>query len=269
MSNILNFDNYLFHASAFSKLTTEPKLKADKEAGNLSETTKTFLKEIFLEQKYQRRKILNTKHVRKGLTKEEEAITLICRLHKKMYVKNTIRFENDFTTGEPDILDNTDITKIKKGVDAKCAWSLFSFPFADDKLDKAYEWQNQVYMSQTGAEEWTTAHCLVNAPGYMITDEKRKLYYSLNMPEETDEEYIKGCLEVEKNMIFNMDEFKKAEPGYDLTFNQYGLKWDFDISLQERVFEFHTPRDKFMIESIPEYAAKGRRYLNGLIKGEF
>lgn len=266
-NNIVTFDNYLFHSSAFSKLTTEPKLKVDKDAGNLSETTKTYLYEIYLEEKYKRRKQINTKQMRKGTLQEEEAITLYCRLHKNMFEKNTIRFTTKYTTGEPDIVDSKDVSKITKGVDIKCSWSIFSFPSALDKLDKAYEWQNQCYMDETGAQEWITAHCLVNALGYMITDEKRKVWYSLNMPDEADEEYIMQCLEVEKNMIFDMGEFKKNEPQYDLTFDQYGFKWDYDIPLKERVFEFHTPRDKFMIESIPDYAIKGRKFLNGLAQG--
>lgn len=272
--NTLNFDTLLIHSSAFSKLTTEPKAVKDKEAGLLSVTTKTHLKEIFLEEKYGRRKEINTKQMRKGTLQEEDAITLYCRLHKKMFNKNVIRFNNEFVTGEPDLVDNIDQTKITKGVDIKCSWSIFSFPFPDDKLDKSYEWQNQCYMFLTGAVEWITAHCLVNAPGHMITAEKLKALYQMRNEygadiADDDPEYLLKCLDIEKNMIFDMGEFKKAEPNYDTTFQQFGYEWKFDIPLTERVIEFHTTRDKFMIESIPDYVKKARRYLNQCANGEF
>lgn len=270
----MNFDNYLIHASAFSKLTTQPQAKADKEAGLLSATTKTFLKEVFLEEKYQRRKEINTKQMRKGTLQEEDAITLLCRLHKKMYKKNEIRFNNNFITGEPDLVDNLVLELIKKGADTKCSWLIFTFPFPDEKLDKAYEWQNQCYMDLTGATDWITAHCLVNAPGHMITAEKMKALYQLRNEygqeiADDDPDYLLKCLDIEKNMIFNMDEFKEKEPNYDTTFKQFGYEWKFDIPLKERVVEHTSTRDKYMIEEIPEFVNKGRKYLNQLARGEY
>lgn len=265
----MNFDNLLIHASAFSNLTTQPIGKTDRENGVLSATTKTFLKGLFLEQKYQRRKEINTKQMRKGTLQEEDAITLLCRLHKKMYKKNEIRFNNKYITGEPDLVDNLVLELIKKGADTKCSWSIFSFPFPDDKLDKAYEWQNQCYMDLTGATDWITAHCLVNAPGFMITAEKLKVFYQMQNEcggnlKDDEPEYILRCLDIEKNMIFNMDEFKEAEPNYDTTFKQFGYEWKFDIPLKERVVEHASIRDKYMIDEIPEFVTKSRRYLNEL-----
>lgn len=276
----INFDNLLIHASAFSKLTTEPKTKADKDAGNISVTTKTHLKEIYLEEKYGRKKEINTKQMEKGILQEEEAITLYCRFKKIMYK----RYEgepltNDYLIGTPDLLDTDDNAKIlsllvKKGIDIKCSWSIFSFPFPDDKLDNVYEWQNQVYMVLTGADEWATAYCLVNAPDHLINDEKRKVFYKLNSPEQSDDpetpnpvytEYINKCIEIEKNMIFDMSEFKKANPYYDIDCPE----WTFDIPLEERVREFTSRRDKFMIEDMPLFVTKARKYLNGIENGEF
>lgn len=270
----MNFDKLLIHSSAFSKLTTEPKSAADKAAGLLSVTTKTHLKEIFLEEKYHRRKEINTKQMRKGTLQEEEAISLYCLLHKKAFTKNVIRFTNDYLTGEPDLVDNADIKQITKGVDIKCSWSIFSFPFPDDKLEKSYEWQNQCYMDLTGAQEWITAFCLVNAPGHMITAEKIKALYQLRNEygqdiADDDPEYLLKCLDIEKNMIFNMAEFKDAEPNYDTTFKQFGYEWNFDIPLKERVIEFHTVRDRFMIESIPTYVKNARGYLNQCAEGKY
>lgn len=262
-----NFNNYKVHSSAYSKLTTQPKAAADKAAGLLSATTKTFLKEIYLEEKYGRKKEISTKYTEKGLQQEEAGITLYCRFSKKLYKKNTVRVENDFITGEPDLVDNDDILKTLIGVDIKCSWSIFSFPFPDDELEKAYEWQNQNYMYLTGAIRWITAFCLVNAPAHLITDEKKKAFYKLNCPVEDDEndavryaKYIDQCIQIEKNMIFDMVEFKKDNPNYDLDIP--AEEWVYDIPLKERVIEFTTERDDHMIASIAPSVIKARQYLN-------
>lgn len=263
----MKFDNYLVHASAFSKLMTEPKSAADKAAGNLSATTKQFLREIYVEHKYGRRKTICTKQMLKGTLQEEEAITLYCRVKKHIYCKNTARIENKFITGEPDLSDNEDIFKTKRGVDIKCSWSLFTFPFPDDKLDKSYEWQNLCYMCLSGAEEWATAFCLVNAPGFMILDEKKKLYYEMGCPADDDPTYIEGCIEIEKNMIFNLKEFKAVPE--NKTIDLDCKDWHYDIPLNERVVEFPTIRDDFKIELIEPTVIKARKYLNGCSIGEF
>lgn len=276
---ILNFDKELIHASGFSELTTEPKTNADKAAGILSVTTKTALKKIFIQEKYNRRKQINTKQMLKGTLQEEAAITLYCLLHKKMFVKNEVRFENEYITGEPDLIheEKNGETKVTKGVDIKCSWDVFTFPLGDFKLPANYHWQNMCYMYLTGAVEWITAYCLVNATSKLIDDEKRKIYYMLDMPADDDPEYILQCLDIEKNMIFNMAEFKKENPNYDLTFDRTWLKdgvtmgyeWKYDIEMKDRVIEFVTVRDKFMIEEIPGYVTKARKYLNDLAIGKF
>lgn len=265
----MNFNHVLIHASAYSKLTTQPKAVADKAAGLLSVTTKTALREIFIEEKYQRRKEITSKQMTKGLLQEEEAITLYCRVSKKLFAKNLIRIENDYITGEPDLTDNEDIMKTEKGVDIKCSWSIFSFPFPDDELSAAYKWQNQCYMFLTGAKFWATAFCLVNAPGHMIKDEKRKLYYSMNCPADNDPEYLLKCVEIEKNMIFNMSEFIAAEENKNFDFDWPVVypEWTFDVPLTNRVIEFIVERDETLIQSIAPTVEKARAYLNGLADG--
>lgn len=266
----LDFRNHLFHASAFSKLTTEPKAKVDKDAGNLSATTKTYLKEIFLEEKYGRRKQIFTKYTEKGILQEENGITVYCRATKNHYKKNEQRIDGQYITGLPDLSDNADIMKTERGVDIKCSWSIFSFPLPNDDLKKDYEWQNQCYMSNIpSAKEWVTAHCLVNAMGHQINSEKMKVYYMLNQPKDDDPRYVEACIEIEKNMIFCMDEFKEDEPNFDLDVDKWGITWNFDIPLKERVVEFVTPRSQMLIDSIPMYAEKGRSYLNECIAGNY
>jgi hypothetical protein len=257
---MINFDNYLFHASSFSKLVTEPRLKADKEAGKLSETTKTYLRLIYRQEKYKRTYEFESKYTDKGKQKEEDAITLFCRLKKQLYKKNTVRINNHFITGEPDLSDNENVMKCEHGVDIKCSWSLFTFPFPDDELSDNYIWQDQNYMYLTGAKKWTTAFCLMNAPGSAILDEKKRLSYKYGPYYEDNPDYLEKCIEIEKNMIFDIAEFHKDEPGFDMDCKV----WQYDIPLKERLVQFTIERNEEMINKVQPIVTKCRAYLNSL-----
>lgn len=258
---MINFDTYLIRSSGFHKLMTEPKLKADKEAGNLSQTAKTFLREIFIEKKYGRRKDFESKYTEKGLVNEDFGITLYCIVKKLLYKKNVVRFNNQFITGEPDLLSST--THPEHGVDIKCSWSIWTFPYKDDELSDAYWWQNQCYMYLTGAKEWSTAFCLVNASASLITNEKKSVWYKMECPDMGDDnypEYLDKCIEIEKNMIFNISEFKQENPGFDIDTKV----WSYDIPFDDRVLEFKMSRDEDAIKKIESVVIRARKYLNEL-----
>jgi len=265
------FDNYLFHASAWHKLKTDPKSSADKASGELSATTKTYLREIYAEEKHSRKKEIGSKYIEKGKLQEEEAITLYCRLHKKVFHKNEERLNSTIITGEPDITDNIEIMKSEIGVDVKCAWDVFTMPTVFDKLKKEYLWQDTCYMHLIpNVKEWRTAHCLVNAPPHMIVEEKKRVYYALGLPAEDDPEYKSKCLEVERAMIFNMAEFllhlKTHKIQYDFETNLGD--WTYDIALKERVYEFIVKRDDVLTEldSLESTAISARLHLNSMIR---
>lgn len=258
---MLNFDTYLIRSSGFHKLMTEPKLKADKEAGNLSQTAKTYLREIFIEKKYKRKKEFESKYTSKGLTEENNGITLYCIVKKLLYKKNVVRFNNDFITGEPDLLNSTH--KPSHGVDIKCSWSIWTFPYKDDELSDAYWWQNQCYMALTGATEWSTSFCLVNATASLITNEKKAVWYKMECPDMGDDnyaDYIDKCIDIERNMIFNIAEFKQENPGFDMDCKV----WDCDIPFEDRVLEFKVTRDEEAINKIEPIVLRARKYLNDL-----
>ena len=82
----------LFRCSQLGKLMTEPRSKTE----TLSETTKKYLAEVYASVKYGRKKDIVNKYIQKGLMVEEDAITLISRLNKKMYLKNGTHLKNDF-----------------------------------------------------------------------------------------------------------------------------------------------------------------------------
>lgn len=256
----MDFSNYLFRCSSLYKLMTEPQSKEAKERGDLSATTKTYLREIFREEKYRRRNEFSSKYIEKGLAQEENAITLFCRVKKLYLTKNETRLSNKYITGEPDLFHGESITTCLKGWDTKCSWSLFTFPYSEDGLDKQYEWQNKGYMWLTGAKEWATTYCLVNATPDQVLNEKKSIWYKLGCPAEDSEIYTQKCIEVEKNLIFNISEFRKEAPGFDF----HCAEWDYDIPLNDRVLEFTTERNDADINKLIERIIKCREYLNQL-----
>lgn len=270
----MDFSKHLIHASQYSKLTTQPKSVADKASGLMSATTKAVVRAIYIEKKYNRRKEISSKQMEKGILQERAAIELYSRVKGKKFVKNEIRLHDEYITGEIDCSDQENILETKQGVDIKCVWSIHTLPFPDDKLPDVYEWQNQGYMRLIKtAKSWVTAYVCVNTPAHLMLDEKLKLWYKMGKPEPNENpesveaivytEYIELCCEIEKNCIYDMDLFKKENPGFDIDCKD----WRYDILENDRVVEFISIRDEDKINSIPITVQNVRKYLNELQNG--
>lgn len=207
----------------------------------------TFTKQLHRELKWGRRPQIKSKYLEKGILQEEDAITLLSRYKGILLKKNEERIHNSFITGIPDLYLGESIRKADIGYDTKCSWSVDTFPYPEDKLDPAYEFQNHGYMALTGAQLWTTAFCLVNAPGHQIMNEKFSLQRRFNFSE-LDKGYIEGCKEIERNMIFDMGQFIKDNPHFDV----HNTIWEYDIPLKERVIEKGVKRDDNIIDKAYE-----------------
>lgn len=110
---------------------------------------------------------LGTKEVRKGVLQEGVAIDLLSAVTGELYAKNETRFNNDFLTGEPDLLADD------HGNDTKCPWSWEQFPLTSDIARKyavaaGYEWQNRGYMLLTDRARWGSSYCMVDTPSELI-----------------------------------------------------------------------------------------------------
>jgi len=101
-------------ASSVGYLMTEPQSKADKEAGLLSKTAQKHLLDVYIAEKYGRRKDIQTKQMKKGIEVEQDSIDLLSMYLKMPFSKNDQRFTNDFITGFPDIIDNDRYYMLKK-----------------------------------------------------------------------------------------------------------------------------------------------------------
>jgi len=152
-------DKPLIRASFVGKIMSEPKLKADKEAGNLSEGAKTELNKLAKQIVYGYRPELNTKPILKGLRCEQDSIDLLNRVFFTFYEKNTVRISNDFLTGEADILGDDVI------IDIKSSYSLDTFPAtSDDGENQQYYWQGQMDMYLYDKPRYEVAYCLLDTP---------------------------------------------------------------------------------------------------------
>ena len=228
----MNWNQTLIRSSSVGYLMTEPQSKADKEAGLLSKTAQKYLIEVYISEKYGRKKDIQTKQMKKGIEAEQDSIDLLSMYLKVPFSKNDKRFTNDFITGFPDIIDNDRIIDIKSSYDL---WTFIgNIP---DKLDNLYYWQMQSYMWLTGTKSAVIAYCLVNTPENIIEQEKYYLLKKMDVATEENPEYVKEAMKIEFNMSFD------------------------DISMEERILMFHVSRNEDDILRIQQKVEKAREFL--------
>jgi hypothetical protein len=218
----------LFRASCIGKIMTNSRSKSEL----LSETCKKYLSEIFIQEKYGRKKEIVNKYVTKGLECEENSIALYSTYKKDIFFKNEQFYKNEFVCGTPDIVDGFKI------IDIKSSWSIFTFLDAKDSLNKDYYYQIQTYLALTGKEKGTLAYCLTNTPDCLIQDEKKRLMWKMNVYNDMDKNYLEACAEIDKLCLYD------------------------DIPLEERVHEIEIERDEKAIQSIYDRVEECREYMN-------
>jgi len=228
----MQWNDIHIRASSVGYLMTEPQSKADKEAGLLSKTAQKHLLDVYIAEKYGRKKDIQTKQMKKGIEVEQDSIDLLSMYLKMPFSKNDQRFTNDYITGFPDIIDNDRIIDIKSSYDL---WTFIgNIP---DKLDSLYYWQMQSYMWLTGAKSALIAYCLVNTPESIIEQEKYYLLKKMDVATEESPEYVKEAMKIEFNMSFD------------------------DISINERVLMFNVERSEDDILRIQQKVEKAREFL--------
>ncbi|MED6004891.1 MULTISPECIES: hypothetical protein [Enterobacteriaceae] len=124
----------------------EQKILDDLLNKTLSATAKTLVKEKVRQLKHKApSKFSGSKETRKGNLVEEDAILFLMQQKFISAEKNTIRFTNDWITGEPDIITDKAIR------DTKCPWSYWTMEYFKEDveskaLDAGYDWQQLGYM---------------------------------------------------------------------------------------------------------------------------
>jgi len=138
---------------------------------------KTYLKEWVISQLYGVEKQIKSKYLDKGIMMEDQAIDFAVKmLSIDFALKNEKRFEDDYFTGEPDmILDDLII-------DIKNSWDCFTFPLFESEIPNSdYFYQLQVYMHLTGKHKAKLVYILLDTPAtnwdagimYQVPDELR------------------------------------------------------------------------------------------------
>ena len=146
----------------------------------LSETAKTYLQELWIEQEYGREKYITSEPMKKGTMVESDSLELVKEVTQKVYFKNKIQYENEFVTGTPDVT--------KPLIDIKSSWDLWTFAdVTEDEAIKTYFWQVAGYAWMLGTKEAMLAYALVDTPDSIIENEIFKLSY--HMPESEAQAY--------------------------------------------------------------------------------
>lgn len=234
----MDFSKALIRASAMGYLFTEPVAKADKEAGLLSKTAKTYLIDEYIRLKYDREKDVVTPMMRKGIEAEDSAIELLSIHQDKFLQKNQERLTNDFITGHPDVFEGESITNCNFIWDIKTSWSIWTLlSNIQDKLDNQYFYQLQAYMWLTGSKSSAIAYVLADCPQNIIESEKKKLLYSMNVATDQAPEYLEAAAGLEINMIYP------------------------DVPITEKILIFPVERDEEVIEKMKQKVIKAREFL--------
>lgn len=210
------------HAYLLSKMVAQPKL---------SETTKTYLEEIFTEATFGCTKEIQTRQMVKGNLHEERSITLYSDVMNVPFFKNKDSRSNEWIKGTCDNV--TDIIR-----DIKTSWDVYTFPFSKrEEVSPLYWWQVHGYMWLWDKPKAEVIHCLVNTPEMLVTDEKFK--YARMHPDVEITPEIEA--QIERNLL---------PESY--------------IAPNARVRVFHVDYEKEAIEALKVQIPKCREYLNEL-----
>jgi len=156
-----------FRASSLADIMTEPKTKGD----TLSVGAKTAIIKMAKEFVYGYDERISNKYMSKGTRVENDSIDLLNAVLNTGYVKNEERKNNDWITGECDIVGDNRI------IDIKSSWSLATFPALPSLgEDIRYEWQGRAYMMLWDVPEFSIAYCLVDTPDDLIGWEDQSLH---------------------------------------------------------------------------------------------
>jgi hypothetical protein len=223
----------LFRCSGSGALMTEPKLKSDKDAGNLSETAKKFVEDKWLFDTFGFAESIKNQYMDKGNECEQDSMDLVTKVIEGGFrSRYNTKLQNDYVIGTPDIVLNDCVE------DIKTSWNIKTFYNAE--LSNIYYAQAQCYMWLTGKEKYRLIYSLVQTPEHLILSECEKLVLKYNRNKE-NEDYIKECTQIKKNN--------------DL------IK---DIAIEKRVKVFAFGYDPAYIETLKKNIDNAREYYKTL-----
>lgn len=225
-----DFSKHKFRCSALGYLMVDPKTKKAKEAGELSKSTQTHLKDIYISSVFGRSYEVYTKYMEKGHYAEEDSISLVTSLKDELLIKNQDPLENEYISGTPDIITKDLV------IDVKTCWDMRTF-MNKDEVEKLYYWQLQGYMWLTDKPKAELIYTLVNTPEHLVVQEKSRRAYQL------------GVMDSDPKAMREMEKQVELEMTFD----------DVDPKLRTRTFE--VLRDNEQIEKLKSRIISARAYL--------
>lgn len=184
-------DKLLFRCHSIGAFLSEPKLKADKEAGKLSETAKTLVESMWLKNNFGYREIITTDAMTKGLKLEQDSMALVQSVLKGAFrIKNRKQISNDYLIGTPDIILSDCVEDIKTSYNLRT--------FFEAEPSKMYIAQAQAYMELTGLKHYRLIYCLVPNTDEAIIKECERIAWQYGRDYE-NEDYIAHCSQIKAN----------------------------------------------------------------------
>ena len=160
-----------WRASQIGKLMTTSRTKGEL----LSQTAKSYIDQLAKEHFYGYESPIVNRYLDKGINQELESIQLLNAVRFENFEKNKQRLENEWLTGECDIL-----TK-EKIIDIKTSWSLDTFPELPEDIDsKEYEWQGRAYMMLFERHEFELVYCMVSTWDEFLTQYDDKTIHKVD-----------------------------------------------------------------------------------------
>jgi hypothetical protein len=172
----------------------------------LSETAKSYIKQLAKEYYLDYSTELTNKYVKKGIEVENQSIELYNQVFFTSYVKNEERVNKGLLTGECDIIAEDRI------IDIKSSWSLDTFPMlAEDINIKDYQAQLDGYMYLYNKPFAEIAYCMVNTPEHLIGYENENIHIvdHMRLTDRVTTISFARNLEREERMLTILDEASK------------------------------------------------------------
>lgn len=230
----IDWNKFKMRCSSLHALFVEPQTKAAKEAGELSETAKKHLQEVYIEEKWGRRDDILTVQMEKGVICQDEIMAILSFMEDTTYERNKKRETNEWITGEADIVHEL-IT------DIKASWKPKSFiPNLTGPIPAVYHYQGQGYCWLWDKPGARTVWGLANCPEPILKKLRSKLLFHMDVATDLSPEYLEAVKELEREHTFD------------------------DIPLSERLIIKKVDRDEEIISQIPTKVIKARSYLKFL-----
>ena len=216
---------------------TKPKTIKERESGELSQTAKTYLKDIFIEEVYGRhRPEIGTGATKKGTMVEPDSFDLSNQVYGETHFKNKVHFENDYIKGTPD-----DVCKEDLVIDFKSNWDIWTFSAIDyETARKAYYYQILGYMWLTEKNHGELRFALVNTPEEIIQKELYRLSFSILDLNGVGPEAEEAQNKLRVNYIFD------------------------DIAPEKRIKKFKFDMNLVDVEDVKSTVIRAREYLSSI-----